>query len=310
MKISAGLGRLEDFEDYAAAGADEVFAGFVPWEWLERFGGAIPLNRREVLMLPAQIGTWDDMAALARLSAVRGVPVSVTLNAASYPPAAYPLIRDMALRLRDMGIHRFIVADPALMLRLRSEAGLRLHVSGEYGEFSPDGAALAVELGASRIIFHRKVSFAEMKAVTDSHPGLEYEAFALNERCHYTGAFCACLHGDRLPPLCRAPWRIGGVDREERRLYSPADPPDPDALGATGCGFCALGELERAGVTHLKLVGRGNHPRRMIRDIKAMRRALEILQTRPEDYTAVMKAELFPEGCPGTCYYPGGGRNA
>ena len=27
---------------------------------------------------------------------------------------------------------------------------------------------------------------------------IEYEAFILNERCHYTGAFCSSLHCDEL----------------------------------------------------------------------------------------------------------------
>ena len=37
---------------------------------------------------------------------------------------------------------------------------------------------------------------------------LEYEAFALNELCHFTGAFCSSLHCDELAPACRLPYRL------------------------------------------------------------------------------------------------------
>ncbi len=58
------------------------------------------------------------------------------------------------------------------------------------------------------------------------------------------------------------------------------DEPEDDGYlcGQTGCGLCALYQLEKAGVTHLKLVGRGNYTDYMERDIKNLRKALEILK--------------------------------
>ena len=306
MKICAGLGRIDDFEAYARAGADEVFAGFVPWEWLERFGPSAPLNRREVLLHPAQIGAWDDMAILARLSDRWGVPVAVAMNSACCPPAAYPLIRDMAVRLRDMGFSRLIVADVGLLLHLRDVEGLRIHISGEFGEMNPDALNMAREMGAKRIIFHRKVTFSEMERAVKAHPDMEWEAFALNERCHYTGAMCACLHGDCFLPLCRAEWTLGGIqDAIPWPSPEPAPETSGDELGDTGCGLCAMKRLMDCGVTHLKVVGRGNRPERMERDIRAMRQAIHILNTDPTGYPENMKKELFPHGCSGRCYYPG-----
>ena len=103
--------------------------------------------------------------------------------------------------------------------------------------------------------------------------------------------------------------------------------------GATGCGLCALYQLQKAGVTHLKLVGRGNYVDFMERDIRNLKRALEILQESggsadrkaadgrsadcmadrnvarvafadPEEiYKKNMKQELFPYGCSRNCYY-------
>ena len=41
--------------------------------------------------------------------------------------------------------------------------------------------------------------------------------------------------------------------------------------GKSGCALCALPQLEAAGITHLKLVGRGNYVEDMIRDIRNLK---------------------------------------
>lgn len=75
--------------------------------------------------------------------------------------------------------------------------------------------------------------------------------------------------------------------------------------GATGCGLCALYQLQRAGITHLKLVGRGNYTDFMERDIRNLRKALKILKQydSEEMYQKIMKQTLFSKGCSGNCYY-------
>ncbi|MFR6590988.1 MAG: U32 family peptidase, partial [Gallintestinimicrobium sp.] len=86
---------------------------------------------------------------------------------------------------------------------------------------------------------------------------------------------------------------------------SPESDFDAPILGESGCGLCALYDLGQAGITHLKIVGRGNHPDRMVEDIRAMKRALEILDASKdrETYQKRMKQELFLSGCSKNCYY-------
>lgn len=299
MKIVAGLGDVEAFEAYVQAGADELFCGCMPFEWLDRYGVVSPLNRREVLLYPVQIASMTDMRILARLSERDHVPVAVTMNSTCYAPVQYPLIAHMVRELADMGFERFILADPALMLHLRlSGSTVKFHLSGEFGQFSRASLKAVEEFGISRYIFPRKTDPDEMAACIGEWPDREYEAFVLNERCYYTGAMCHSLHCDEMPHLCRIPWRMGGVETPVSFPEASDRDTDADALGASGCGLCALSALERAGVTHLKLVGRGNLRERMVRDISALKRALSESE-RPE----AIRAALFPNGCPGTCYY-------
>ena len=71
-----------------------------------------------------------------------------------------------------------------------------------------------MEIG--RIIFPRKMRPKDMAVVAQAcakrSPGLEnmkYEAFALNELCQFSGAFCNSLHCDEMGYLCRVPYRVG-----------------------------------------------------------------------------------------------------
>ena len=68
MKITAGLGALENLPRLAAAGADEVFCGYVPVSWLEKYGNFTPLNRREVLLQGLQIDSMSDLKLLRRMA--------------------------------------------------------------------------------------------------------------------------------------------------------------------------------------------------------------------------------------------------
>lgn len=312
-KIVAGLGSLDAFDAYVDAGADELFAGFVPAEWLERCGVVLPLNRREVLLYPTQIASMADMRTLSRLSREAKVPVALTINAVFYAPEQYEAVRGLIEDMLDAGFSRFILADPALLLYLRRVGcRARIHLSGEIGAFSVPALSLLDGPDVSRVILHRGTGLDEMAKIARAFPGRELEAFILNERCHYTGALCASLHADELPHLCRVSGELGGVYaappcpsapcRPSSGEHTPGAAADPDALGVGGCGLCAIPTLRRAGVTHLKLVGRGNRPERMVRDIRALKTALTLPAS---DFPNEMKRRLFPSGCPGTCYYRG-----
>ena len=343
MKITAGLGALEDYERLSAAGANELFAGFVPLDWLERYANFTPLNRREVLLQGIQLSTMDEMRLLTRRIADTGVPVALTFNSTCYLPEQYPRIAEMLEALGELGFQDWILADPALLYHLHTR-GIpgRVHLSGEAGCFSPDALRFFARMGVSRCIFPRKITPEEMAAFPRALPELEYEAFALNELCHYSGAFCASLHCDELEHLCCVPYRpsgpafSGGAPAQRRwseagpqatpsgpdcpsghALQSPDAGPEAGALqrqcaesipeeesfspfGESGCALCALPALRRAGVTHLKIVGRGAHPESIARDIRLLRRALALGDASPE----ALRTLLPGRRCAGRCYYP------
>ena len=308
MKLTAGLGRLQDYPALVQAGADEVYCGCVPYDWLRRYGSFFALNRREVLYYSVQLGSMEEMRILAHMQAELGVPVAITFNSLYYLPDQYPAVLELMHELIELGFSRFIVADPALILHIR-QVGLhcQLHLSGEMGEVNTPALRFFRQWDISRVILHRKVSLPEIKSLIQSFPDCEYEAFLLNERCHYTGAYCNSLHCDELPHLCRLSYRL--LPRKSASPFglpkSVESTPCYEGLGESGCGLCAIKALHDAGVSCLKIVGRGNHLDCTVRDIRAVKKAL-LLAEQSEDqatYRLTMKKALFPEGCSGECYY-------
>lgn len=297
MKITAGLGSANDYIRLAKAGADELFTGFVPLVWLERYSNITPLNRREVLLHDIQTGSMDEMRLLAHQISDYGVPVSITFNSICYAPEQYSMIAGILGDLAALGFRDWILADPALILYLKQQGiNGRIHLSGEAGCFNPDAMRFFASMGVARWIFPRKILPEEMAACIAAIPGAEYEAFVLNEKCHYSGAFCSSLHCDELDHICHVPFQPDGPDF---RSHAEAET-DPDTFGAGGCALCALPRLRHAGVTHLKLVGRGAHPDNMVRDIRLLRRALEMEDASPESLMHIITGR----NCAKNCYYP------
>ena len=327
MKIVAGLGCIDDYIRLVQAGADEVFCGFVPYEWNKTYGNLFPLNRREVLYYNVQINSYDDMKILKKMEEKYKVPVTITLNYPYYIEEQYELIADIMKKLIDIGFTEFIIADLSLIVYLK-EKGLKcsIQLSGECAEINRLAVKFLNQFDLKRYIFHRKNTIEDMKAIINDNrdSNIEYEAFILNERCHYTGAFCSSLHCDEWHHLCKVPYELCKIDEKcsnfplvdkimeeyysfsvDEEDYSSDFNDDNYILGSTGCGICSLMKLKKAGVTHLKVVGRGNVIDIMEKDIKNLRKSLDILDSalNEESFIIETKQSILQGKCSESCYY-------
>lgn len=324
MKIVAGLGSIDEYETFVKAGADEFFCGYVPFSWAEKYGVIHPLNRREVLFYNVQIGSMSELQILKKMVDYCGKPVKLTFNSLYYTGEQYPVIAEIITQCMAAGFENFIIADPALMLYLRQQKiNCGIHLSGETAEVNRGMLEQMLPFGIRRVIFHRKNSLEDMQScIKEADFPHEYEAFILNELCHFSGAFCNSLHCDELTHLCRVPYELGNLHKKEETDAAQKDVAETDRIqgkegkglpldedgyltGSTGCGLCALYRMKQVGITHLKLVGRGNYTDFMEKDIRQLRKALDILENSDSEaqYQKKMKASLFPDGCSQNCYY-------
>ena len=323
MKITVGLSSIDDYERLVKAGADEVFCGFVPYEWNKEYGNLFPLNRREVLYYNVQINSYEDMKILSKMAQKYKVPVAITFNYLYYLHEQYEKIASIIKKLIDIGFNKFIIADISLILYLeKKNIKAEIHLSGECSEINSLSINFFKQFkNIKRIIFHRKNTIDDIKSCISRNNNLEYEAFILNEMCHYTGAFCSSLHCDELSHLCLIPYEMGKVNRYSNdfkevdkridsyydNLYEEDlnDTEDSYIIGATGCGLCALKRLKNSGVNYLKVVGRGNSIDNMERDVKKLKKALMLIDCKNEkDFKNVIKDKFFKnKNCSNICYY-------
>ena len=324
MKIVAGLGSIDEYETFVKAGADEFFCGYVPFSWAEKYGVIHSLNRREVLFYNVQIGSMSELQILKKMVDYYGKPVELTFNSIYYTGEQYPVIAEIIIQCMAAGFENFIIADPALMLYLRQQKiNCGIHLSGETAEVNRGMLEQMLPFGIRRVIFHRKNSLEDMQScIKEADFPHEYEAFILNELCHFSGAFCNSLHCDELTHLCRVPYELGNLHKKEETDAAQKDVAETDRIqgkegkglpldedgyltGSTGCGLCALYRMKQVGITHLKLVGRGNYTDFMEKDIRQLRKALDILENSDSEaqYQKKMKASLFQDGCSQNCYY-------
>lgn len=369
MKITAGLGSIDEYIRFAEAGADEFFCGYVPYSWAKKYGTVMPLNRREVFCYNVQLGSYSELEILSAMIKKYRKPVHLTFNSLYYIPQQYPEIAEIIQNCMKLGFCSYIIADPALILYLRNHGtDCDIHLSGETGEINSRMVDVLQRQKLKRVIFHRKNTFEDMQSVIHAEQLVggeraqtEFEAFILNEMCQFSGAFCNSLHCDEMGYLCRVPYHLEKIAKKdrlcmyasdynssdfdkinecksvngERHSWQMSEVSDKESVevediledetwlkryddtgylcGETGCGLCALYQLQKAGITHLKLVGRGNYTDFMEKDIRNLRRALDILnrniknlqqdQNNEKIFQQQIKQTIFPNGCSENCYY-------
>lgn len=121
MKIVAGLGSVDEYIPYVQAGADELFCGYVPYNWTKKYGTVLPLNRREVLAYNVQLGSFSELEILSAMIRKYRKPVHIAMNSLYYIPEQYEEIADIVKQCMKIGFDSFILADPALILYLRQK---------------------------------------------------------------------------------------------------------------------------------------------------------------------------------------------
>lgn len=333
MKIVTPLTAIECYEPLVNAGADEFFCGVIPYEWLKAFNNAAPFNRREYLYR-CNICTMNSLKILSRIVEKKHVPVKITLNSIYYDKDSYGLIEETLKRFIDLGFRTFIIADVALLVYLRDKGlDCDFHLSGESGAINRLTIRFYNRFGISRYVFSRKTTIGEMKSCIEGSDvkGLEYEAFLLNELCPFTGAYCNTIHCDEMSGICRVPYHMERINKEsgkyekEYHIFKLMNKIDRSKikevesmnlteedrkpiyrLGETGCGVCKIGDLRDAGITHLKVVGRGNSLKNIINDVKNVRDIIQMTELERDNMKSctAIKEKYFPGKCPEHCYYP------
>lgn len=261
-EILAPAGDEECLRAAVGAGADAVY-----------FGLANGFNARAKaanFTLEGLAGTFDYLHS-------KGVKGYVTFNTVVYDSELAEAERSLA-GIARAGADAIIVQDLGIARLAHALAPtLRIHASTQMTVSSPESAAIAKELGVSRVVLPRELSIEEIarfKRMTD----LELECFVHGALCvSYSGQ---CLTSEvwgqrsanrgQCAQSCRLPYElvVDGVAKDlgvEEYLLSPKD------LGA----FDLIPELVEAGISCFKIEGRYKGPDYVAGAVEKYRKVLD-----------------------------------
>ncbi|MDX2180056.1 MAG: U32 family peptidase [Bryobacteraceae bacterium] len=292
MKILAPIRELDELEMLAQAGAEELYCGYVPRAWVERYQGAVWLNRRSTR--GSSVETLENMRALADAAHARALPVFVTLNAPYYTAEQTALVLDLAERLSgECGVDAFIVTDINLIVRLSElKLAAATHVSSVAASLNVEAVRFLLNFDVSRVILPRSLTLAEIESIKRGVGGdCEIEVFLLNDGCAFEEGFCATTHHHSVGAFCTSlsgmrtdfEW-AGGYFSSRRQAWLRRNLEDYREwvwyLNGNGCGstakglpygpcaLCAVPDLARIGVDSLKIVGREASPFKKLASVK------------------------------------------
>jgi len=244
-ELLSPAGNWECLRAAVANGANAIYFG------LERFNARMRADNFRTEELPEIMG-------YLRRYGVRGF---VTFNTLIFTEEL-PEAEWMLMRLADAAVDAIIVQDPGLARLAREVApDLELHASTQMTITSPEGLALARELGITRAVLARELSLQELKRFpTDEFP---VEVFVHGALCvAYSGQ---CLTSESLgqrsanrgecAQACRLPYQllVDGLPKglgDKRFLLSPQDL----------AGVEEIPDLIRLGIASFKIEGRLKSP--------------------------------------------------
>jgi putative protease len=313
MRIVSPVDNLAEALPLLAAGADELYGGYVPKGWSERFSDFASINQRT--FSGAQLESPEELATIVALCQERGKRFSLTLNAPYYTDAQLPLLLEVVEQAVAAGVNGIILADPGLLRILkRLYPQVEYHASTLAHLLNSSAITFDRQLGISRAILPRHLTIAEMEAIVAASPDVACDAFLLVGKCPNTEGLCTFHHSspDKIWP-CEIPYQIEPLHGEASPLLQQAMNRQGSWAQSDrrhGCGLCAIPHLARIGIDGLKLVGRGAPAARKIAHVRLVRHMLS-LAGELDDFAAYRQEAMaahrrnFSADCSrNVCYYP------
>ena len=257
-EVLAPAGSMDALRAAVECGADAVYLG----------AGHFNARRN------ARNFSEEELAEAIEYCHVRGVKVHLTLNTLVSDeelPLAMDLIRDACA----LGVDALIVQDLGVAALVRAAApGMELHASTQMAVMTPEGFRALSDLGFTRAVLPRELSYEEILAIREAtrDTGLELEMFI-------HGALCMCVSGQCYLSatmggrsgnrgLCAQPCRLRFAADGGRRSDHALSLRDLSAVEA-------IPDLYEAGVLSFKIEGRMKRPEYVAAAVTACRNAVD-----------------------------------
>jgi len=313
MRIISPVDHAAEAVDLLSAGADELYGGYIPQAWQERFGLFASINQRT--FVGAQIDSYAGLCRVVDACRDAGGEFALTLNSPFYSELQMPLLLDYVSEAVKAGVTSLILADLGLLRGLKPLfPDLVFHASTLAHLTNSAAIRFYQQQGIGRVILPRHLSLSEMSEIRKQVPDLPCDAFVLVGKCPNTEGLCSFHHSssDKIWP-CEIPYQIDAVTESPSAVLQQAMAKQAGWSKSNrrhGCGLCAIPQLLRAGFDGLKLVGRGAPTQRKIVNIsvtvefiKLAKNAVDLSVYRQQAIASHQR--IFGVSCSeNVCYYP------
>ncbi len=233
-ELLAPAGDFESLVAAVSAGANAVYVGG------KRFGARAYAKNFDT----------DELSRAVRYCHLHGVRLYVTVNTLIYDKEMDEVV-NFARTLYEIGVDALIIADIGAISEIRRAVpNLELHASTQMSVHNTPGADAAAELGCSRVVLARELSYSDIVSVTESCIA-EVEVFL-------HGALCVCHSGQ-----CLFSSLVGGRSGNRGECAQPCRLPYNGSypLSLSDLSLADhISELIDSGVASLKIEGRMKSP--------------------------------------------------
>ena len=211
MKIAIGISgavSAKEIEEYANAGVDEFFLGYLPDEWINRYGWELSINRRYTPT--AQFRSKKELAEAVRIIHQNNCKVFLTLNDHEYTTAQFNLLLSILESIREIRFDAFIISNIGLMLELRRN-GFEdsIHVSIGSGCNNVSAIQLYSENidNIGRFVLPRNLTMDEFETIAlwAGENAKKLEAFGMAACCDFNDEYCFTWHSSTNTVFCKSP---------------------------------------------------------------------------------------------------------
>lgn len=195
-----------DVINYINKGINEFYFGFMPKQWVQKYGWEICTNRRPYPINP-HITDWQKAQRLIETVHKKKKKIYLALNEHKYTYQQYQLLVPMLKKFINFNIDGILVADIAFISYIKdNDYKIPIHLSIGGGIFNIETVKFFHKLGVERIILPRKLNLQEIKQIIDASPKkITFEVFLLGEWCRYNDAYCFNVHGYGKNEFCKSP---------------------------------------------------------------------------------------------------------
>lgn len=312
MRLISPIDNVSEAEPLLKAGADELYGGYVPEQWQQRFGLLASINQRT--FAGAQLDTLADLQQVVDCCQQQNRDFALTLNSPFYSDQQQSLLLDYVAEAVSAGVSSIILADLGLLRLLSREFPQLLYHASTLAHLGNSAAIrFYQQQGIDRVVLPRHLTVAEMSEIARNVADVACDAFLLVGKCPNTEGYCSFHHSsdDKVWP-CEIEYCIEAVSSESDLLQQAMSKQQgwSQSDRRHGCGLCAIPALLDSGVKGLKLVGRGAPLQRKIKNLQLVSEFLSLAQSNLsfpdyQDKALAAHRQHFGIGCcENVCYYP------